>query len=138
MKNLDRIEEARTAGEDVHVVTQRVVSLLGVVVFPWAQGVEEDIRTRRLEALGFQGWPRWDIFLGKSETLGELLWHLRNSVAHRRLRFSSDSQDSREVSIEFQDARSEDAKPNWGARISADDLELFLRRFIRLVDDVIG
>src|SRR6266542_851284 len=108
------------------------------VGFPWAQGVEENIRTRRLEELGSRGWPSWDIFLGKSETLGDLLWHLRNSVAHRRLWFSSDSQNPHDVSIEFTDAPSENAKPNWGARIGADDLEVFLQRFIELVDEVLG
>lgn len=138
LKNLRRIEQARTAGEDVHVVTQRVLSLVGVVVFPWAEGVEQSIKTRRLEQLSVERWPKWDVFLGQSESLGDLLRHLRNAVAHRRLRFSSDSQDPRDVTIEFTDAPSEKAQANWGARIGADDLELFLRRFIQLVDDTIG
>ncbi len=139
LKNLRRIEKARTDDEDVHVVTQRVVSLLGVVVFPWAEGVEQNIKNRRLERLGQDGWPRWNIFLGESETLGDLLRHLRNAIAHRRLRFTSDSPDPRDVSIEFTDEpKSKNAKPGWGAEISADDLELFLQKFMELVDNTIG
>ncbi|MEE9138320.1 MAG: hypothetical protein V3V07_07245, partial [candidate division NC10 bacterium] len=56
LKNLRRIEQAYTDDHDVHVVTQRVLSLLGVVVFPWADGVEQHIQKLRLEVLG-KGWP---------------------------------------------------------------------------------
>jgi hypothetical protein len=138
MRNLERTEQARAVGEDVHVVTQRILSLLGVVVFPWSHGIEESIKTQQLKELEVQGWPLWDVFLGESETLGDLLRHIRNSVAHRRLRFSSDSHDPPDVAIEFTDAPSENAEPNWGARIGADDLGVFLRRFFELVDDNAG
>ena len=56
LTNLRGIEQACTDGHDVHVVTQRVLSLLGVVVFPWADGVEQHIQKLRLEVLG-KGWP---------------------------------------------------------------------------------
>ncbi len=138
LKNLRRIETAYTDDDDVHVVTQRVLSLLGVVVFPWAEGVEQNIKKLRLEGLGPKGWPTWDIFLGESKTLGELLGHLRNAVAHRRLRFTSDSPDPSNVSIEFEDGPRGNHEPNWGARISADDLKLFLEKFMELVDNTIG
>jgi hypothetical protein len=137
LRNLVTIEEARDAGKDVHVVTQRVVSLVGVVVFPWAEGVEESIKARRLQQLG-PGWPQWDVFLGTSDTLGDLLWHLRNAISHRRLHFSSDSPDPGQVGIEFTDAPNQNAAANWGARIGADDLKLFLQKFIKLVDDSLG
>lgn len=35
LKNLEYIEKRRKAGDDVHVVTQRVLSLLGLVACPW-------------------------------------------------------------------------------------------------------
>lgn len=137
LKNLRRIETAYTDDDDVHVVTQRVLSFLGVVVFPWMEGFEQNIKNLRLEGLGQKGWPRWDIFLGESKTLGDLLGHLRNAVAHRRLQFSSDSPDPSNVSIEFEDRRRGKHRPNWGARISADDLKLFLEKFMELVVDTI-
>ena len=137
LTNLQRIEQAYTDGHDVHVVTQRVLSLLGVVVFPWADGVEQEIKKQRLEVLG-EGWPTWDIFLGESKTLGDLLRHLRNAVAHRRLRFTSDSRNPSIVSIEFWDRRKPRDPDHWGARISADDLKLFLEKFMDLVVNTIG
>ncbi len=136
LTNLRRIEQAYTDGHDVHVVTQRVLSLLGVVVFPWADGVEQHIQKLRLEVLG-KGWPTWDIFLGESKTLGDLLKNLRNAVAHRRLRFSSNSRNPSIVSIEFKDRRKPRDPDHWGARISADDLKLFLEKFMELVVDTI-
>ena len=36
-KNSDFISRSCEAGEDVHVVTQFVVSLLGLIVFPYAE-----------------------------------------------------------------------------------------------------
>ena len=137
LKNLRRIETAYTDEEDVHVVTQRVLSLLGVVVFPWMEGFEQNIKNLRLEGLGQKGWPTWVIFRGESKTLGELLGHLRNAVAHRRLRFTSDSPDPSNVSIEFEDRRRGNPRSHWGARISADNLKLFLEKFMELVVNTI-
>ena len=137
LKNLRRIETAYTDNDDVHVVTQRVLSLLGVVVFPWAEGVEQNIKKLRLEGLGPNGWPACDIFFGESQTLGWLLGQLRNAVAHRRLRFTSDSPDPSNVSIEFEDRRRGNPRSHWGARISADDLKLFLEKFMELVVNTI-
>ena len=37
-KNLDYIIRKRNEGEDVHEVTQLVISLLGIIVFPWESG----------------------------------------------------------------------------------------------------
>lgn len=99
--------------------------------------MEESVKARRLEQLG-PGWPKWEVFLGTSDTLGDLLRHLRNAVSHRRLLFSSDSPDPGQVTIEFTDAPGEKAPANWGARIGANDLRLFLQKFIKLVDDTLG
>lgn len=137
LRNLLTIEEARAAGRDVHVVTQRLLSLVGLVVFPWAEGVEGTVQARRLEQLGPE-WPKWDVFRGTADTLGDLLRHLRNAVSHRRVRFSSDSLDPGEVTVEFTDAPGENAPANWGARIGANDLLLFSQQFIKLVDDTVG
>lgn len=138
LQNLERIEEARQAGDDVHVVTQRVVSLLGLVAYPWEEGFDQSIKSQRLDTLAQDGWPTWSILEGSTETLGDLVHHLRNAVAHRRVRFSSDSRDPRDVEVEFTDARTKTARPHWRARISADDLLAFCRRFVALVDDTIG
>ena len=102
--NLEYIEQTRKAGGDkAHVVTQRVVSLLGLVIFPWAEGLDASIKTKRMDMLSQDGWPKWITLQGNTETLGYLVHHLRNAVAHRRLHFSSDSRDPERVEIEFAD-----------------------------------
>ena len=138
LKNLRHIEEAHANNQDVHVVTQTILSLVGLVVFPWAQGFDTNIRNLKYQILAEQGWPPWSISLGDADTLGQLTRHIRNAVAHRRIVFSSDSLDSGDVEIQFEDAPSETAPPNWRATIRADQLQIFCLMFAKLVDDTIG
>lgn len=138
LRNLEYIENAGGNQAQVHVVTQTVLSLLGLVVFPWAEGFDFSVRNLDYQTLTNQGWPCWSVSLGHSDTLGELIRHIRNAVAHRRIAFSSDSLDSPDVEIQFEDAPSTAAAPNWRATIRADGLQQFCLRFARLVDDTIG
>jgi len=138
LRNLECIEAARHAGADVHCVTQRVISLLGLVAYPWEAGFDESIKSQRLDTLVQEDWPTWTIQRGSVETLGDLVHHLRNAVAHRRVWFSSDSLDPGDVDVEFSDARTKTARPHWRAKIGANDLLAFCRKFIELVDDTIG
>lgn len=137
-KNIQSIEAGAKAGEDVHIVTQITVSLLGLIVFPWEQTFDQSLKNLRLEALAREGWPEWRILIGNCTTLGDLVHHLRNAVAHRRLRFSSDSPDPKDVMIQFSDSRGKKAEPHWSAEISAKNLHVFCLKFIALVDDTIG
>lgn len=68
-KNLDYIERAYAAGDDVHVVTQLALSLLGLIVYPKERKLVERVKTLKLNELQAKGWPTWRIELGKSETL---------------------------------------------------------------------
>jgi len=137
LRNLEHIEKAHQAGDDkVHVVTQRVLSLLGLVAYPWMKDLGESIKIQKLSE---KEWPQWRISLdlpepgkAKTETLGDLARHLRNAVAHRRVNFSSDSPMGQEVEVTFEDAPNN--KPvNWQASINADDLLDFCRKFANLV-----
>jgi HEPN pEK499 p136 len=142
LKNLEHIEKRRKAGDDVHVVTQRVLSLLGLVAYPWEKGLDESMRTEGIDALTQKGWPQWTVSLGKAQTktLGELAGHLRNAVAHRRVYFSSDSREGRDVQIRFDDAKKENnvLTVYWRAQINADDLLSFCRKFARRMEDEAG
>jgi hypothetical protein len=138
LKNLEHIEAAAREQEDVHVVTQRVLSVLGLVAYPWEQGLDQSISGRNLSTLVGRGWPKWKILQGKTTTLGQLVHHLRNAISHRRVWFSSDDRNPTEVEIEFADARTRGAKPYWRARISANDLLIFCRKFVEFVDDAIS
>ncbi len=140
-KNLEFIIKKRKKGEDVHDVTQLVTSLLGIIVFLWEDGALKYLESLRLSELEAKGWPRWDIQLderGDTETLGKLIWHLRNAASHRRLRFSSDHREMQQVDIEFEDAPNANAPPNWRAKINATDLKAFCDCFTKRLEDLVG
>jgi hypothetical protein len=137
-RNLEQIEADARAGEDVHVVTQLIVSLLGLIVFPWEHQFDLSINSLSLESLSKEGWPDWKIIKGSCDTVGDLIRHLRNAIAHRRLHFSSDSRVLEEVMIRFSDSKSKNTEPYWSAEISAKDLRTFCLKFIELVDETIG
>jgi hypothetical protein len=80
-------------------------SLLGLIVFSVEKKFVRFIREEKLQDLAKKGWPSWTFELASSETLGDLVYHLRNAVAHGRLLFSSDSRNPADVRIRAEDAR---------------------------------
>ena len=46
--------------------------------------------------------------MGRADTLGELIRHVRNAIAHRRISFSSDSLDATDVEVTFEDFRKQE------------------------------
>lgn len=137
-KNLEFVEAALAEGEDVHVVTQLVTSLLGLIVFPWERGFAEYARTVNLAGLAEKGWPLWEVRGRSCETLGELIRLLRHAVAHGNVRFSSDSRQVHEVVIEFWNYSPRDRRIDWETSISAPALREFCAKFIHLVENVVG
>jgi DNA-binding MarR family transcriptional regulator len=121
-ENLDCIERTFKDTRSGHVVTQLVSSLLGLVVFPHEKHLDAELKEIRLDRLAVEGWPRWEISKGKCETLGSLVCRLRNGVPHGRLRFSSDSRELQEVTIEVEDWHPHAREPYWRALIGAADL----------------
>ncbi len=90
-----------------------------------------------------EGWPTWTITRDSdkkpTEKLADLLRHVRNSVAHGRLTFTSDSRSVEEVAIIVEDKkRPTDPEPYWSARIEAKDLRSFCLRFLNFIDETIG
>lgn len=144
LKNLKFIEKARddgTPNPDVHVVTQIVNSMLGLIVFPHAlksdskaEYIFKEVGAKQISELD----PRlrkWDIqkdcYKEKCETLGKLIYHIRNGASHRRIRFSSDSLIPRCVIIEVRD---HNLHEQWKASIRADHLRSFCLAFIELLE----
>ena len=133
------------AGKDVHLVTHTVMSLLGLVVFPWSRGDWEDghkelrrkLEQTKLEDLKNDGWPEWDESLGgKSTTLDRLVNKIRNATTHGRITFSSDSRYLAEVIITLEDAWR--GTPNWKAKIGGQDLYKFCLRFAEYLEKAIS
>ena len=139
-KNLDFLITARaTNGVDVHIVTHLITSLLGLIVFPYEelQRINPDAFTSySLESLAADGWPSWAFFLGNSDTLDDLLRHVRNAISHGRLRYSSESRELHDVQIEFRDRRNKDSPDNWGASIRGDHLHAFVKKLADLLRTV--
>jgi hypothetical protein len=137
-KNLEYIERASVAGEDVHVVTQLANSLLGAIVFPWEQEFVNCMQKLKLDELKKDGWPWIEITMGECKTLYELVYHLRNAVAHGHLEFSSESRNPDAVTITVEDYKPKALSPYWGAQIKAQALREFCLRFMDLLEDSIG
>ena len=137
-KNLEYIEAAFAEGADVHVVTQLVTSLLGLVVFPMERNVAERLKALNLLELESLGWPRWEFEIGSSQTLGDLMRHLRNAIAHCHIHFSSESRRLNEVYIRAEDQTQRKPTSHWRVNIVASDLRIFCLKFIELVEQTIG
>lgn len=137
-ENLEFILDASGRGKHVHAVTQLVNSMLGLVCFPWQALVLDRAKQVSFDTLLQDGWPQFNVTLGKCDTLHDFLRHLRNAVAHGHMTYSSDSLNPNEVEIRFEDRRNENSPVNWWALIRAEDLKVFCRRFANFVDDTIG
>jgi hypothetical protein len=135
--NLECIECAKAGGNsNVHPVTQLMLSLLGLIVFPWATSFRKSVESRPLENV--KGGAHWQMNLGARETLEKFGKHLRNAVAHRHVHFSSDSGDFDKVEITFVDISFEHKPPKdpvirWCATISAKHLRTFCLDLIKLL-----
>ncbi|MEW6210195.1 MAG: HEPN family nuclease, partial [Acidobacteriota bacterium] len=101
-KNLEYIATSAINGEDVHPVTQAILALLGIVVFPWEKSAFDIVKKRKLPLLSANGWPKWKMSgTRRVINLEELIKVLRHSVAHGNIEFDSDSRNPADVTISF-------------------------------------
>jgi HEPN pEK499 p136 len=131
-KNLEFIEGAEANGADVHIVTQLLITLLGLVVFPVEGGFDKDVQHLTLEELENRGWPKWDTTIGNTKTLGQLLRNLRNAIAHRGVIFSSEARTLEEVHLEFWNQWKEQPI-HWRSNIAAKDLRAFCDNLMKFI-----
>lgn len=132
-RNLELVRIAHGRGDkDAHVVTQAVLSLLGIVVFPYEQFFKEHHVNDRLSTLEQEGWPHWRQSGNVADDLQELLRRIRNATAHSRIGFDSDSDDPEAVVISFSDLGP------WRAELSAAETQDFCQRFLAYVEDRLG
>jgi HEPN pEK499 p136 len=148
LKNLDFIQQAYAAGQtEVHVVTQVMNSLLGLLVFPIKDEFQIPLKAVRLtDPPDFQAvrqrLPAFPVLpsltvsmFGNCSTLSRFFERLRNAISHKNLTFSGDP-DSRcltNVMLTFQDRkrRKRGQKQNeafdWEITMNGEDLEKLIR-----------
>ena len=135
-KNLEHIVASATNNEDVHPVTQVILALLGIVVFPWEKSAFDIVKKRKLPILSAEGWPKWNMSgVRQVVDLGELIKVLRHAIAHGNIEFNSDSKCPNDVTISFTNMPSGESKSDWVGTITADRLIEFCRCFSSAIQD---
>ncbi len=62
---------------EVHIVTQLITSLLGLIVFPYAEIKERgdtSFQSCKLADLSAKGWPKWTFTISSSDNLDNLIY----------------------------------------------------------------
>ncbi len=136
-KNFLFIEAAYHHGADVHLVTQLITSLLGIVIFPWERVFQHRAKSTLLDELVANGWPAWAMSGKACGTLEDLIEVLRHSLAHGNVRFSSESRRLADVQVELWN-RPKNPILYWHGSISGNDLRTFCLNFLELVDQTVG
>lgn len=139
LKNLDFIVKCASEGSDVHVVTQAISALLGIVVFPWEIQAFETLKGYQLSSLRAKGWPEWNTNgTRRVISLGHLIEVLRNAACHGGIGFDSDSRNPSEVTIFFKNIPPGRDVPDWTGKITGDRLIEFCRRFTSAIRDAVS
>ena len=149
-KNLKFIRDTLKANEDVHLITDLMNSLLGLVIVPRARYDGEELWNVTLKELEEQGWPQWNPVLneqgkpGKSwantTTLQHLVAHLRNAAAHGHFEFAGkpDSRKLSEVTLVVRDAPGPGNTFKWEAEIGLEDLYHFCKLLTKHIENRLG
>jgi hypothetical protein len=133
MKNLAAIERLADERGEVHVVTQLVVSLLALIVFPKERMTPAAYRRAfavPLEELERDGWPKWTHLSDRPTRLWELLEHLRHAISHGKVCFSSEDRQYETVRLTFTNKY---GRADWQGEIGARDLREFCDRLYRYI-----
>ena len=143
LQNLEIIEREVPIDSGFHPITQLINSLVGLVVFIHEKEFVSHFANLPLSELVGKGWPRVQIDKDDDEkrptrALGDLVWHLRNAIAHGRISFSSDSRDLSEVRMAIEDYYPRAALPYWAASLTAEELRDLTLKMIDLLLNVTG
>lgn len=140
LDNLQMIESAFPVDSEFHRVTQFINSLLGLIVFTHEEYFVNYVAKKPLGELQEHGWPKIAIDMDESKhptkTLGDLIRHLRNAIAHGRIKFSSDSHDLDEVAVYAEDCYQKQSEPCWIASMTASQLRELCLKLVALLIDV--
>ena len=135
LKNQDVIDKLKEAKLDVYETTALINSTLGLLILP-QQALLDKIQDISHENLTKEKWPIPVICkeYNQKPSLKELIRHLRNSIAHSRITFTTD--DRREISgIELKDFDQRKNKATCEASMDIPQLRIFLKKFSELILD---
>jgi hypothetical protein len=140
--NLELIEAWYSTTNEGHVVTQLVQSLLVFIVFPKEKSYYERLNSIGINQFEKRGWPRPVQIIGATNSLGQLLRHMRNAVAHGLVVFhgtgpeGADARNLDEIFIEFSDKVPGENNPiHWQVAIAGNDLKDFMFMIMREAND---
>ena len=138
-KNLEHIANSAMNDEDVHPVTQTILAMLGIVVFPWETSAFDIVKKRKLPLLSANGWPKWKMSGPKRIVkLGDLITVLRHAIAHGKIEFDSDSKNPADVTISFTNIPKGKKESDWVGTITGDQLIEFCRCFSSAIQDQVN
>ena len=140
--NLEAVDAvASVAPAKAHQLTQLVLSLVGLVTLPRESHYLVAAGDRTLQELAAEGWPVWTIAHDSSrrpekvaDTLGDLLWHLRSTMASGQIRMTSGDRPLADVTVYFDQQVAGGGIKTWSASITAPDLRSFCLKLIELID----
>jgi HEPN pEK499 p136 len=134
LKNLAFVQGAHARGEDVHLVTQMLNSLLGLFLFPVEKerqffGSFSSVKlsdppdftaVHQLHEFPLLPSLQCSMF-GNCKNLRRFIRRLRNAIAHRHFEIHGESHDLSAVMIRLYDHENE-APVDWDITLSAEDL----------------
>jgi hypothetical protein len=138
-KNTDFLVCAFEAGEDVHIVTQFVLSLLGLIIFPYEELVRHDsFPVKAMKEFDDKGWPKFELLRGEEfETLNELLKHLRDAVSHYQIEFEPENERRLEnitITLGWPKGHQHSRRTRINGALFCD----FVRRFSKYIEGLVG
>lgn len=126
---IERAAEHRPDNQNLHPVTQLVLSLFGLIVFPHEQGCYEfNQQVREMVPESLLEWSSWNAS-SHCERLEQLIENLRHAIAHAGIKFSSPSHKLSEVDVSFCKRDYDTGAIMWTAKIRADRLREFCCNF---------
>jgi hypothetical protein len=140
--NLDAVDAvAQVAPGKAHQLTQLVLSFVGLIVLPRETHYLHIAGHERLADLATRGWPTWTIVNdlsrrpgASSDTLADLLWHLRSVITSGRIRTTAGDVPFKDVTVFFDQQVAGGGIDTWSASISAPDLRTFCMKLGELVE----
>jgi hypothetical protein len=133
-RTIDNVKllEKHYGSKDRYEVTQLINSLYGLVIIPKEKALSY-IPELNLQQLAASGWPQFEIIKDdtRCDNLRKLIVNLRNGAAHAKIEFEDQGGKIEKLTI----ANRWNQK-HWRARISVDDLRIFVERFAEILENI--